>query len=78
MTESVGSNSIPTKVLKLLKNKISSQFFKIFKISFSSGVFPLILKNSKVISVHKKESELELSNYIFSIQYLKSFRKVNV
>ena len=63
--KSVGPNSIPTKILKLLKNDISSQLSEIFNISFSSGVFPSILKTAKVIPVHKKDSKLELdfSNY---------------
>ena len=49
----VGPNSIPTKVLRLLKNDISSQLSEIFNISFSSGVFPSTLKTAKVIPVHK-------------------------
>ena len=51
--KSVGPNSIPIKTLKLLKNDISSQLSEIFNITFSSGVFPSILKTSKVIPVHK-------------------------
>ena len=47
----------------LLKNDISSQLSKIFNISFSSGVFPPILKTAKVIPVHKKDSKLDFSNY---------------
>ena len=42
--KSVRPNSIPTKILKLLKNDISSQLSEILDISFSSGVFPSILK----------------------------------
>ena len=42
--KSVGPNSIPIKILKLLKNDISSQLADIFNISFSTGVFPTILK----------------------------------
>ena len=61
--KSVGPNSIPTKILKLLKNDISSQLSEIFNISFSSGVFPSILKTAKVILVHKKDSKLDFSNY---------------
>ena len=61
--KSVGPNSIPTKVLKLLKNGISSQLPEIFNISFSSGAFPSILKIAKVIPVHKKDSKLDFSNY---------------
>ena len=62
--KSVGPNSIPTKILKLLKNDISSQLSEIFYISFSPGVFPSILKTAKVIPVHKKDSKLDFSNYI--------------
>ena len=61
--KSVGPNSIPTKVLKLLKNDISTQLSEIFNISFSSGVFPSILKTAKVIPVHRKDSKLHFSNY---------------
>ena len=61
--KSVGPNSIPTKILKLLKNDISSQLSEIFNISFSSGVFPSILKTAKVIPMHKKDSKLDFSNY---------------
>ena len=61
--KSVGPNSIPTRILKLLKNDISTQLADIFNISFSTGVFPTILKVAKVVSVHKKESKLDFSNY---------------
>ena len=59
----VGPNSIPTKILKLFKNDISSQLSEILSETFSSGVFPLILKTDKVIPVHKKDSKLDFSNY---------------
>ena len=61
--KSVGLNSIPTKILKLLKNDTSSQLDEIFNISFSSDVFPSILKTAKVIPVHKKDSKLDFSSY---------------
>ena len=61
--KSVGPNSIPTKILKLRKDDISSQLSEIFTTSFSSGVFPSILKTAKVIPVHKKDSKLDFSNY---------------
>ena len=61
--KSVGPNSISTKIVKLLKDDISSQLSEIFNISFSSGVFPSILKTAKVIPVHKKDSKLDFSNY---------------
>ena len=60
--KSVGPNSMPTKILKLLKNDICSQLSEIFNISFSSGVFPSILKTAKVIPVHKKDSKLDFSD----------------
>ena len=62
-TKSTGPNSIPTKVLKLLKNDISAQLSDIFNVSFSTGVFPTILKIAKVVPIHKKQSKLAHSNY---------------
>ena len=61
--KSVGPNSVPTRILKLLKNDISTQLSDIFNISFSTGVFPTMFKVAKVIPVHKKDSELDLPNY---------------
>ena len=74
--KSVGPNSIPAKILKLLKNDFSSQLSEIFNISFSSGVFPSILKTVKVIPpVHMKDSKLDFSNYRpISLLILKKFR----
>ena len=56
-------NSIPTKILKLLTNDVSSQINKFFDLSFYCGVFPLIFKTSKVIPVYKKDPKLKCSNY---------------
>ena len=61
--KSVGPNSIPTKIFNLLKNDISSQLADIFNISFSSGVFPTILKVASVAPIYKKDSKLDCSNY---------------
>ena len=63
-TKLVGPNSIPTKILKLLKNDNSCQIVDIFNMSLTSGVFPSVLKLAKVIPVHKKDSKLDFSNYI--------------
>ena len=52
--KSVEPNRIPTKILKLLKNHISSQLSKMFNISFFSGVFPSVLETVKVIPIHKE------------------------
>ena len=78
--KSVGPTSIPTKILKLLKNSNSSQLSEIFNTSFSSGVLSSILKSTKVIPVHKKDFRLVTSRY-YPISLLsnirKSFRKIN-
>ena len=61
--KSIGPNSIPTKILKLLSNHISTQFAELFNLSFSEGVFLSILKTCKVIPIYKKDSQLNCSNY---------------
>ena len=60
--KSISPNSIPTKILRLLIN-VSSQLTELFNLSFSRGVFPLILKTSKIIAAYKKDSKLKRSNY---------------
>ena len=61
--KATGPNNIPTKILKLLINDISTQLSDIFNVSFSTGVFPSILKIAKVVPIHKKESKLVYPNY---------------
>ena len=61
--KSTGPNNIPTKILKLLINDISTQLSDIFNVSFSTGVFPSILKIAKVVPIHKKKSKLVYPNY---------------
>ena len=58
-----GPNSIPIKILKLMKNDISDQSAVLFNLSFTSGSFPTILKTSKVTPIYKKDSKLKCSNY---------------
>ena len=53
--KSSGPNSIPTRVLKLLKKDISTQLVDNFNLSFSSGIYPTPLKTAKVIPIHKKD-----------------------
>ena len=61
--KSVGPSSITIKILKLLKNNISSQLADILNILFSTGIFPTILKVAKVVPLCKKDSKLKFSNY---------------
>ena len=56
-------NSISIKIVKLLNKDISDQLAILFNQSFSSGIFPSILKTSKIIPIYKKGSKLECSNY---------------
>ena len=74
-TKLVGSNSIPTKILKLLKNDISRQLVDIFNMLFTSGVFPSALKLAKVVPVHKKDSKLDFFNYR-TISHLSNLDKI--
>ena len=63
MNKSSGPNSIPYKILNLLKKDISKQLADLFNLSLSSGVFPSLLKIAKVVPVHLKESKLDCCNY---------------
>lgn len=54
MNKSIGSNSIPYKILKLLKKYISKQLPDLFSPSLSAGVFPSLLKKAKVVLVYRK------------------------
>ena len=51
---STGPNSLPTKILKLLKKEISTHLANIFNLSFSSGVFPPYQKFPKLYQYTKK------------------------
>ena len=61
--KSVGPNSIPTEILRQLTDDIFEHLSIIFNISFATGIFPEKLKVAKVIPIHKKDSNLECSNY---------------
>ena len=58
-----GPNSIPYRILLLLKNEISKQLADLFNLSFMTGIFPSVLKIAKVVPVFKKDSKLDYSNY---------------
>ena len=61
--KSFGPNSIPVKILKLLKNDISQQLSDIFNMSFLTGQFSSVLKTAKIIPIHKKQSKVDYTNY---------------
>ena len=61
--KSSGPHSIPTRILKLLKNEISIPLQKIFNLSLSTGRYPDILKIAKTIPIFKKGSRLMVNNY---------------
>ena len=63
MSKSSGPNSMPYKILNLLKKDISKQLADLFNLTLSSGVFPSFLKIAKVVPVHKKDSKLDCRNY---------------
>ena len=54
---------VQTRTLKLLKKDISAHLVDIFNLSFSSEIYPPLLKTAKVVPIHKKDSKLECSNY---------------
>ena len=61
--KSFGPNSIPTKILKLLKDEILSHLSGIYNISFSMSAFQSVVKTTKIIPVHKRYSKLDCNNY---------------
>ena len=70
-----GPNSIPYRILFLLKNEISKQLADLFNLSFMTGVFPSVLKIEKVVPVFKKDSKLDYSNYC-PISLLSNIEKI--
>ena len=53
MNKSIGPNSIPYKILHLLKKDISKRLADLFNLSLSP----------KVVPIHKKDSKLDCPNY---------------
>ena len=60
---STGPSSIDTKILKTINNIVSDHFAKIINISFSTGVFPDLLKEALISPIHKSGSKLDPKNY---------------
>ena len=61
--KSVGPNSIPVKLLKLIPDLIVVPLCEIIHLSFTTGIFPDALKISKVIPIHKEGATDDLNNY---------------
>ena len=72
---STGPNSIPTKVMKQIKDVISAPLAKLINRSFHNGVFPNILKIAEVIPIFKSESRVACNNYR-SISLLSNIGKI--
>ena len=70
-----GPNSIPYRILFLLKNEISKQLADLFNLSFTTGVFPSVLKTAKVVPVFRIDSKLDYSNY-HPISLLSNIQKI--
>ena len=58
----ISKSCIPTKILHLVQYQIPKHLATICNLSFSTGIFPTILKTAKVIPISKKDSKLEVSN----------------
>ena len=71
-----GPNSIPYRILFLLKNDISIKLGDLFNLSFVNGIFPLVLKTAKVVPVFKKYSKLDYSNYC-PVSLLSNIEKIH-
>ena len=64
MISSLKSNKTydTNKILFLLKIKFPTDL-QIYSTSFMTDIFPFVLKTSNVLSVFKKDSKLDYSNY---------------
>ena len=58
-SKAISVYSVLNIIMKLLFNHISSRLTKLFNLSFSRGVFLLILKSIKIMSVYKNGSKLK-------------------
>ena len=61
--KAVGPYSIPVYLLKILSEYIAVPLCDLINDSFSSGVFPDLMKLAKVIPLYKKSSPEDPTNY---------------
>ena len=78
VAKSVGPYRIPIKLLKILCSYVANSFSEKVNKSFSTGVFNK-LKFAKVVTIHKKESFDNHTNYgpISLLSFQKDYRKVS-
>ena len=70
-----GPNSVPYRILFLVKNKILKQLGDLFSLNLMTCFFPSVFKTGKVVPVFKKDSKLGYSNY-YSISLLSNIEKI--
>ena len=68
-------NSIPYRILFLLKNEILKQLADSFNLSFRTRVFHSVIKTAKVVPVFKMDSKLDYSSYC-PISLLSNIEKI--
>ena len=61
--KSIGPHSIPINFLKIVADLVAIPLCRIINLSFSQGIFPELLKVSKVIALFKSGSTEEVNNY---------------
>lgn len=62
-SKSPGLDYISARILKSVAHSISEHVAHLINSSVSAGIFPSILKQAKVIPVHKKNAEDNIANY---------------
>ena len=73
--KAVGPGNIPATILKQLKKFLSKPLTNLINLSFSTGLFPKILKSAKIIPILKKTGQQDCSNYR-AISLLSNISKV--
>ena len=54
LNKAIGTNSIPTKILKEFKTELSEPLSDMINVSFNKGIFPDFLKVANVVPIHNK------------------------
>ena len=63
ISKASGPNGVPTKILQMISNEVSTPLGKIINISITTGCHPEKLKLVNAIPIFKKGSRLMVSNY---------------